>query len=72
MHRSSASLANMQIRCSMGRCLAPSDKIGPRTVGPWTDCSHMADASSKGMHIYKAQLGYAYACKHQQIGTPSQ
>ena len=28
----------------------------------WTDCSHMADTSSKGMHTYKAQ----------QFGTPSQ
>ena len=22
---------------------------------PWTDCSHMADTSSKGMHTYMAQ-----------------
>ena len=76
MHWFSASLANMQIRWSMGRCRAPSNKIGPKTVAPWTDCSHkpqhMADTSSKGMHTYEAQPGYTYACKNQQIGTPSQ
>ena len=32
----------------------------------------MADTSLKGMHTYKAQLGYAYACKYQQVGTPPQ
>ena len=65
----SAGLANMQIRWSMGRCLAPSNKIGPKTVGPRTDCSHMADTSSKGMHTYKAQPGYTCACRYLQIGT---
>ena len=49
MHWCSASLANMQIRWSMGRCLAPSNKIGPKTVGPSTDCSHKAPAH--GRHI---------------------
>ena len=65
----SAGLANMQIRWSMGRCLAPSNKIVPKTVGPRTDCSHMADTSSKGMHTYKAQSGYTCACRYLQIGT---
>ena len=69
MHWFSASLANMQIRWSMGRCPAPSNKIGPKTVGPRTHCSHMADTSSKGMHTYKAQPGYTCACNYLQIGT---
>ena len=69
MHWFWANLANMQFRWSMGRCLAPSNKIGPKTVGPRTDCSHMADTLSKGMHTYKAQLGYTCACKYLQIGT---
>ena len=69
MHWFSASLANMHIRWSMGRCLAPSNKIGPKTVGPRTDCSHMAHISSKQMHTYKAQPGYTCACKYLQIGT---
>ena len=63
------SLANMQIRCSIRRCLAPSNKIGPKTLGPRTDCSHMADTSSKGMHTYKAEPGYTCACRYLQIGT---
>ena len=50
MQSFSARLANMQIRGSIGRCLPPSNKIGPKTVGRRTDCSHMADTSSKGMH----------------------
>ena len=65
----SASLADMQIRWSMGRCLAQSNKIGPKTVRPRTDCSHMADTSSKGMDTYKAQPGYICACRYLQIGT---
>ena len=64
-----AGFANTQIRWSMGRCLAPSNKIGPKTVGPRTDCSHLAVTSSKGMHTYKAQPGYKCACKYLHIGT---
>ena len=33
---------------------------------PWTDCSHMADTSSKGMHMWK------HGSKYQEIRTPSQ
>ena len=59
----SAGLANMQIHPT------PSNKIGPKTVGPRTDCSHVADTSSKGMHTYKAQPGYTCACRYLQVGT---
>ena len=69
MHWFSARLANMQIRWSMGGCLAASHKMGPKTVGPRADCSHVADTSSKGMHTYKAQPGYTCACRYLQIGT---
>ena len=41
-----AGLANMQICWSMGRCLAPSNKIGPKTVGPRKDCSHIIEGDA--------------------------